>query len=46
MAGLWAINEAGQFIVTRLHVHFPGNVAGMLILFALLCAGVVAGGAG
>ena len=41
VAGLWAINEAGQFIVTRLHVHFPGNVAGMLILFALLCAGVV-----
>ena len=41
VAGLWAINKAGQFIVTRLHVHFPGNVAGMLILFALLCTGVV-----
>ena len=41
VAGLWAINEAGQFIVSRLHVHFPGNVAGMLLLFALLCAGVV-----
>jgi holin-like protein len=41
VAGLWAINEAGQLIVTRLHVHFPGNVAGMLLLFALLCTGVV-----
>ena len=41
VAGLWAINEAGQFIVTRLHLHFPGNVAGMLLLFALLCTGVV-----
>ena len=41
VAGLWAINRAGQFIVTRLHVHLPGNVAGMLLLFALLCTGVV-----
>ena len=41
VAGLWAINKAGQFIVIRLHVHFPGNVAGMLLLFALLCSGVV-----
>ncbi|MFL5310069.1 MAG: CidA/LrgA family protein, partial [Myxococcales bacterium] len=32
---------AGQFVVTRLHIHFPGNVAGMLLLFALLCSGVV-----
>ena len=39
--GIQRSDKAGQFIVTRLHVHFPGNVAGMLILFALLCAGVV-----
>ena len=31
VAGLWAINEAGQFIVSRLHV----------LLLALLCTGVV-----
>jgi holin-like protein len=41
VAGLWAINRAGQFIVTRFQVHFPGNVLGMLLLFALLCTGVV-----
>ena len=41
VAGLWALNKAGQLIVTRLHLHFPGNVAGMLLLFALLCTGVV-----
>lgn len=41
VAGLWAFNRAGQSIVTRLHLHFPGNVAGMLLLFALLCAGIV-----
>jgi holin-like protein len=41
VAGLWALNKAGQLIVRGLHVHFPGNVAGMLLLFALLCTGVV-----
>ena len=41
ICGLWAINEVGQFVVARLHLHFPGNVAGMLLLFALLCTGVV-----
>lgn len=41
VTGLWAINKVGQFVVGRLHVHFPGNVAGMLLLFALLCTGVV-----
>jgi holin-like protein len=41
VAGLWALNKAGQLIVTRLHLHFPGNVAGMLLLFALLCTGVI-----
>ena len=41
IAGLWALNKAGQFIVVRLHLYFPGNVAGMLLLFALLCTGVV-----
>jgi holin-like protein len=40
-AGLWALNNVGQLIVGALHVHFPGNVAGMLILFALLCTGAV-----
>jgi holin-like protein len=41
VAGLWAFNLAGQFVVSRLHLHFPGNVAGMLLLFALLCTGVI-----
>ena len=40
-AALWALNKAGQLIVRALHVHFPGNVAGMLILFGLLCTGAV-----
>ena len=33
IAGLWALNKAGQLVVRALHVHFPGNVAGMLILY-------------
>lgn len=41
VAGLWGLNWVGQFIVVKLHVPFPGNVAGMLLLFALLCTGVV-----
>lgn len=41
LAGLWALNKAGQLVVRALHVHFPGNVAGMLILFVLLYTGAV-----
>jgi holin-like protein len=41
VAGLWAINRAGYFIVERLRLPLPGNVAGMLLLFALLCSGIV-----
>ena len=41
LAGLWGINKLGYLIVSRLHVPLPGNVAGMLLLFTLLCAGVV-----
>ena len=41
LAGLWGLNKLGYLIVARLHVPLPGNVAGMLVLFALLCAGIV-----
>ena len=41
LAGLWAINEVGYALVARMHVPLPGNVAGMLLLFTLLCTGLV-----
>lgn len=41
LAGLWAINKIGYVAVARLHVPLPGNVAGMVLLFALLCTGIV-----
>jgi holin-like protein len=41
LAGLWTINKAGYLAVSSLHVPLPGNVAGMLLLLALLCTGVV-----
>jgi holin-like protein len=41
LAGLWAVNKVGYAVVGRLHVPLPGNVAGMLLLFALLCTGIV-----
>lgn len=41
LAGLWGMNKLGYLVVARLHVPLPGNVAGMLLLFGLLCIGVV-----
>jgi len=41
LAALWGINKAGYTLVARLEIPLPGNVAGMLLLFGLLCAGVV-----
>ena len=41
LAGLWGLNKLGFLLVTRLHVPLPGNVAGMLLLFGLLCSGIV-----
>ena len=39
--GLWVLNKLGYALVALLHVPLPGNVAGMLLLFGLLCAGIV-----
>jgi holin-like protein len=41
IAGLWGINKLGYAIVTRLDIPLPGNVTGMLLLFALLSSGIV-----
>jgi len=34
--GLWLLNEAGYWFVETLQLPLPGNVMGMLLLFALL----------
>lgn len=41
IAGLWLIYRLSAWIVARCHLPVPGNVLGMLILFALLTTGVV-----
>ena len=41
LAGLWGLNKLGYLVVARLHIPLPGNVAGMLLLFGLLCSGLV-----
>ena len=41
LAGLWLLNKLGYLLVAQLHVPLPGNVAGMLLLFGLLCSGIV-----
>lgn len=41
LVGLWTINKGGYAVVALLHVPLPGNVAGMLLLFALLCSRIV-----
>ena len=38
---LWLVFRAGSWLVALLHLALPGNVAGMLLLFALLCTGGV-----
>jgi holin-like protein len=41
LAALWGLNQLGYWVVRSLHIALPGNVAGMLILFGLLCTGAV-----
>lgn len=38
---LWLVFRCGVLLVGALHLSLPGNVAGMLLMFALLSAGVV-----
>jgi holin-like protein len=38
---LWAIFALSNLAVTRLHLRMPANIAGMLLLLALLSTGVV-----
>jgi holin-like protein len=38
---LWLVYRCGAYLVGVLHLALPGNVAGMLIMFALLTSGAV-----
>ncbi|MBU5612919.1 CidA/LrgA family protein [Geomonas azotofigens] len=38
---LWLVFRCGVLLVGALHLSLPGNVAGMLIMFALLASGIV-----
>ncbi|WP_224982916.1 CidA/LrgA family protein [Geomonas agri] len=38
---LWLVFRLGVYLVGALHLSLPGNVAGMLLMFALLVSGVV-----
>ena len=38
---LEAIFAVSNIVVTRLHLRVPANIIGMLLLFALLCTGIV-----
>lgn len=38
---LWVVYRCGAYLVGVLHLALPGNVAGMLLMFALLVTGVV-----
>ena len=37
----WAIFAVSNVVVTRAHLRVPANIVGMLLLFALLCTGIV-----
>ena len=41
IVGLWLIYRLSVWIVARCHLPVPGNVLGMLVLFALLTTGVI-----
>ncbi len=41
VAALWLVNRGASAAVAWLHVPIPGNVVGLVALFALLCAGIV-----
>jgi len=38
---LWLVFRCGSYLVGILHLALPGNVAGMLLMFALLSTGIV-----
>jgi len=38
---LWLVYRCGSYLVAVLHLALPGNVAGMLLMFALLASGIV-----
>lgn len=38
---LWLVFRLGAYLVGILHLALPGNVAGMLLMFALLLTGIV-----
>jgi holin-like protein len=40
-AFLWVVFRCGVLLVGALHLCLPGNVAGMLLMFALLATGAV-----
>ena len=39
--GLWALNFAGIWIVKKATLPLPGNLVGMVLLYALLALGIV-----
>lgn len=41
VAGLWLLNWGASETVAWLHAPIPGNVVGFIVLFALLCSGIV-----
>lgn len=41
LTGLWGLNELGYFITEQLHLPFPGNVMGLLLLFVLLVTDII-----
>ena len=41
LAGLWALNFAGVWAVRRTALPVPGNLVGLLALYALLALGIV-----
>ena len=41
LLGLWALNVAGDWLVGVLHVSVPGNLVGLVALYALLSLGIV-----
>lgn len=38
---LWLVYQTGNFIVSWTHLPLPGNVMGMVLLFALLLSGII-----
>jgi holin-like protein len=41
VAGLWLLNRVASDAVAWLHAPIPGNVIGLIVLFAILCSGIV-----